>query len=140
MAYERKKLRPNKTYKGVRLPDDTTEVTVNGEPLDLRLDVCNHSPTGFEWGYQGSGPAQLALAILIDHYDFLDDPVEAAQEHYQEFKRRAIAVLPRDSDWEMTADQVGFIVSTILNDNDPEVKMWAEHAKKTRQQWFKDNS
>lgn len=26
----------------------------------------NHSPDGFEWGYAGSGPSQLALAILLD--------------------------------------------------------------------------
>lgn len=31
-------------------------------PLPLRTDLCNHSPTGFCWGYHGSGPAQLALA------------------------------------------------------------------------------
>ena len=36
-------------------------------PLELCLDLFNHSPTGFEWGYRGSGPAQLALAILADH-------------------------------------------------------------------------
>ena len=34
------------------------------EPLPLRLDLFNHSPTGFSWGYGGSGPAQLALARL----------------------------------------------------------------------------
>jgi hypothetical protein len=26
-----------------------------------------HSPDGFEWGYGGSGPADLALAILVDY-------------------------------------------------------------------------
>ena len=31
--------------------------------LPLRLDLANHSPTGFSWGYGGSGPAQLALAL-----------------------------------------------------------------------------
>jgi hypothetical protein len=25
-----------------------------------------NSPTGFGWGYGGSGPAQLALALLAD--------------------------------------------------------------------------
>ena len=28
--------------------------------------VWNHSPDGFNWGYGGSGPAQLALAILLE--------------------------------------------------------------------------
>ncbi len=30
------------------------------------LKVWNHSPTGFSWGYGGSGPSQLALALLLD--------------------------------------------------------------------------
>lgn len=34
--------------------------------LPMRNDLRNHSPTGAEWGYGGSGPAQLALAILSD--------------------------------------------------------------------------
>ncbi len=37
-------------------------------PLGPRLDLANHSPDGFSWGYGGSGPAQLALAILADHF------------------------------------------------------------------------
>lgn len=33
-------------------------------PLNPRFDLWKHSPNGFEWGYSGSGPAQLALALL----------------------------------------------------------------------------
>lgn len=42
-------------------------VWINGEPLmpERSLKLFNHSPTGFECGYAGSGPAQLALAILL---------------------------------------------------------------------------
>ncbi len=36
------------------------------EALPPRNDVFNHSPDGFEWGYGGSGPGQLSLAILCD--------------------------------------------------------------------------
>ena len=28
--------------------------------------IFNHSPNGFSWGYGGSGPAQLALALLLE--------------------------------------------------------------------------
>lgn len=61
----------------------------------------NHSPTGFEWGYTGSGPAQLAFAILLDHYG----APGPALLFYQDFKEREIAILNRDR-WEMTTDQV----------------------------------
>jgi len=33
------------------------------------LELADHSPSGFEWGYGGSGPAQLALALLLDYTD-----------------------------------------------------------------------
>ena len=38
-------------------------IVEKGESRELpyRLDLCAHSPTGYEWGYGGSGPAQLAL-------------------------------------------------------------------------------
>ena len=49
----------------------------------------NHSPDGFNAGYWGSGPAQLALAVLLA-CGFSD---KAALEHYQRFKGQHIAHL-----------------------------------------------
>ena len=55
-------------YKGSRTNNDDAAVTVHGlgrnQPLPLFLEVENHSPTGFEWGYGGSGPSQLSLALV----------------------------------------------------------------------------
>ena len=78
-----------KTYHG-RREGYAALVTVNGAPLNPRLDLYNHSPTGFEWGYCGSGPAQLALALLTDH---LQDDREALNL-YQRFKWKVITTLP----------------------------------------------
>lgn len=41
-----------------------------------------HSPDGFQWGYSGSGPAQLSLALLLDA---TTDP-ETALTYHQQFK------------------------------------------------------
>lgn len=49
--------------------------------LQLRLDLWNHSPTGFEWGYGGSGPAQLALALLADALRNDDFAIELHQSY-----------------------------------------------------------
>ena len=38
----------------------------NARELPLRLDLGRHSPSGPEWGYRGSGPGQLALAMAAD--------------------------------------------------------------------------
>ena len=56
-------------------------------PLPLRCDIVNHTPTGFGWGYSGSGPAQLAVAILADHFDC----AFAARALHQRSKSPAIA-------------------------------------------------
>jgi hypothetical protein len=71
-------------------------------PLQERQDVINHSPTGISWGYCGSGPAQCALAILLD---YLGD-AEEARRHYQNFKFRVIAGLPQNAGWTLTGSQI----------------------------------
>jgi hypothetical protein len=97
-----------KTYEGVRR-FYAVDVTVNGRPLNPRLDLYNHSPTGFEWGYCGSGPAQLALAILADH---LGDDREALNL-YQRFKWAVIAELPRNCRWTLTSHDIDQAIKTI---------------------------
>ena len=92
-----------------------TEVFVIGlrgeEPLPPRADLRNHSPTGFEWGYSGSGPAQLALAMLSHA---LDDDV-AAQSLYQRFKFRYVVQFAHEG-WAMTRDEVRSAVRAIVED------------------------
>ena len=53
--------RGQRTSRGVKVEAQTS--TATWRPLDPRLDLSNHSPTGFEWCYGGSGPAQLVLAL-----------------------------------------------------------------------------
>jgi hypothetical protein len=110
-----------KTYCGHRRDDGAVVVTVSGygiqgfRSLPWRLDLANHSPDGFEWGYGGSGPAQLALAILADALEapegkkpptgFEDDDDVAGQLRlkairlHQDFKWKFIAGLARDRPW-----------------------------------------
>lgn len=56
--------------------------------LNPCLDVANHSPTGFEVGYGGSGPHQLALAILTEFYD---TPI--ALHHYHDYVREVLCAI-----------------------------------------------
>lgn len=100
-----------KTYIGVREGNRTT-VTVNGEPLNPRLDLANKSPSGFEWGYLGSGPAQLALAILADYLS--DD--KKAQSLYQLFKEKAIAPIQEDA-WSMDSSEIDRALAEIKTQN-----------------------
>jgi hypothetical protein len=90
----------NVTYRGLRT-EKTVLVTVDNAELPSRTDLRNHSPTGFEWGYEGSGPAQLALAILCD---FLQDD-QKALEYYQEFKRDIISPIGGQT-WTLHSDSI----------------------------------
>jgi hypothetical protein len=69
--------------------------------LDPHLEVLNKSPTGFAWGYGGSGPAQLAFALLAAVVG-----VERAQdpELYQRFKFDFIAKLDQTKGWAIPED------------------------------------
>jgi hypothetical protein len=96
-----------KQYEGRRTGQGVA-VTVNGVPLNPRLDLRNHSPTGLEWGYCGSGPAQLALAILADHLG--DD--EPALNLYQRFKWQVVAELPHKR-WMFTSADIDQAVQRI---------------------------
>ena len=78
----------------------TRRVWINGKELlpGRSQEIANHSPDGFNWGYGGSGPAQLALTILLR---FL--PKDKAIFRYQQFKWDVIARLPQ-SDFEIDMD------------------------------------
>jgi hypothetical protein len=88
-----------KLYRGGRSLDGAV-VTVDGEPLDPRYDVRRLSATGFEWTYEGAGPAQLALALLADHLG--DD--RQALALYERFMRHLVAEL--DNSWELTSADI----------------------------------
>lgn len=88
-----------KIYRGDRTIDGIS-VTVNGEPLPERTDIKLLSRDGFEWSYEGTAPAQLALAILADH---LGDPNKAIALH-EPFMRHIVANF--DNEWELTSADI----------------------------------
>jgi hypothetical protein len=97
--------RSGKMYTGRRSPQGCVVWVVDGsgerKPLNPRRELRNHSPTGFEWGYGGSGPAQLALATLAEHLG--DD--RAVLNLYQAFKWACIAQI-RGSDWSLSSEEI----------------------------------
>lgn len=65
------------------------QVWLDGEFLDPAPSqkIRNHSPDGFNWGYGGSGPSQLALAIVLK--------LTGKTANYQDLKWKIIAGLPK---------------------------------------------
>jgi len=62
----------------VTVTDDNGQTQLDPRPSQK---IRNHSPDGFDFGYAGNAPAQLALAILLD---FMGKP--PAPACYQAFK------------------------------------------------------
>jgi len=86
-------------------------------PLDPRLSIVNHSPTGFAWGYWGSGPAQLSFALIADalvssieekHPELRASVLTRARNPalYQTFKQQVVGTWPREEPFEITDSQV----------------------------------
>lgn len=72
----------------------TRDVRIGEDLLDPAESqrLYNHSLDGFSWGYAGSGPAQLALALLLRY-----TTQEEALKFYQEFKWDILSALPEDN-------------------------------------------
>ena len=74
--------------------------------------VVLHSPTGFGWGYEGSGPADLALSLLCDVLG--ESPSEKqiyhgrfrAYAHHQDFKREFVAHWDFNSGFEIDSGTI----------------------------------
>lgn len=106
-----------KVYEGARSNSNGAVVIVrfehNGQKhtraLDPRHDLRNHSPDGFEWGYGGSGPAQLALALCIDH---LGGDLERAQRVYHGVKFALIGPIQAPT-WTLTTEQIAQAIEKI---------------------------
>lgn len=96
-----------KIYAGRRLVSEQHDSGVvwvigpDGRATELTLHTPNgsagpKSPDGHAWGYDGSGPAQLALDILWNVFD-----AEPHPSAYQAFKRQELAALEGDA-WAIT--------------------------------------
>lgn len=72
---------------------------IGGRQVPLNHRVL-HSPSGMEWGYGGSGPADLAYSILCT----VTDPA-TAERYHQAFKWDFVARLNSDR-WEIDRHQV----------------------------------
>ncbi len=100
--------------------DGTAQVSVDGAPLPPRNDLANHSPDGIGWGYAGSGPSQLALAVLAYHFHDAGDEQELADAKalalYHPFKDKLIAKLHAEG-WELDSHVVADTVRMVIKDD-----------------------
>lgn len=111
-------------YRGYARGNYTSErVTVqrDGGPEEPLCHYVRHSPSGFAWGYNGSGPAELARCILLDHCGMYegesarhDELIVKTGVSYQDFKVDVIAGFQwagaagrrDDPAWTLTSEEI----------------------------------
>lgn len=86
---------------------DGVKASVDGRPLDQRLDLHRYTANGFEWSYEGDEPRQLALAILAEH---LSDPADA-KALVEPFMKAVVANF--DNEWEMTSTDIDAALAAL---------------------------
>lgn len=100
------------------------------DPIGKKLKHINiHSPGGFSWGYQGSGPSDLSIAILAHHFGERERQVQAyynrklaaykgkgsiALEYHQEFKRLTVANWDREQGGSITSEKIAGIMYELM--------------------------
>ena len=77
----------------------------------IRQEWVWRSPSGFEWGYGGSGPSDLALNILLQATGDRD----FSAKYHQAFKWQFVAKLPADGGVIAARD-----VESWIKERDPE--------------------
>lgn len=117
----------NIVYTGRRVPNIIVMALDEGTKKARMLNPChsqaikNHSPDGYNWGYGGSGPSQLALALLLDAIGLT--PIEQrpspetapvlAERWYQVFKNDHVSQWGEDT-WRISqAEIMGWLRATV---------------------------
>ena len=101
-----------KVYTAVR-EERENMITVSDDKGTRPLKhIVYHSPAGMEWGYEGSGSADLARSILADFAG-----IKVADTFYQDFKWDFISKQP-EKGFTITGEEIlNWLKRRIENDN-----------------------
>jgi hypothetical protein len=98
-------------YRGIRDSRGETRVTVNDNGATSTLPhIAHHSSTGMDWGYEGSGPADLARSLLAHH---VGCGIVPGPDIYQTFKLLVVAKLPPQG-WMLDDREIEAVLTSIL--------------------------
>lgn len=105
-------------YVGFRVDGNTVVLNLSDHrrlSLKRSLQLVNHSLGGFKWGYTGSGPAQLACALLLNYYD--DE--QFVRVHYIEFRNQVVSHIESTGPaecWHLTGEEIDAALGAITDD------------------------
>ncbi len=96
------------TYTGIRVGHVVSVVVTTPEGSKSLRHISRHSPDGFQWGYGGSGPSDLALSIMVDFFEKQGLSMFALKNAgtcYQDFKWEFIAGV-QENRFVITGEQI----------------------------------
>ena len=104
-------------YFGIKSSIGSCQVFVKLNETDdvILKHIVRHSPDGFQWGYGGSGPSDLALSILTDYNNRYGLKGLNINCIYQRFKEDFLITAGRD-----------------LSINNEEIEKWLDKMKKEK--------
>ena len=100
-------MKKNSYLKGIRSdkpwPHNKNRVYINGKQLSWKrsFKYLQKSISGFEWGYGGTGPQQLAFAILLEL-----TTEDIARKLYYSFTEEFISKLPTTQNFSVSQELV----------------------------------
>ena len=91
-----------RAYTGERAPDGTVRVRVEEDGTVRSLArASRHDPDRFDYGYDGSAPADLARVILADYLGYVPK-----WRVYRAFVHQFIVPLDRAEPWAITEGEI----------------------------------
>jgi len=123
-------------YQGVRSADGSAHIEFNFGASHVAVPHrMFHSPTGIEWGYAGSGPADCARSILSNAAGRV-----LGDAFYQDFKFKFISGWPKSGGRITMTEIAAFLmdalkekISGFADQEKPETRMcgqcWTEHGQ-----------
>ena len=79
---------------------------------NLPKHVVFHSPDGFNWGYGGSGPSELARCLCLE----VLGKDKGKSWHYQDFKNKYVSNW--DNNWEISTEEIKQWANQMENKNE----------------------
>lgn len=102
------------TFRGYRMCEEHTSPPTTADEVVVLVDTGDEvrhlqptrfaihtSPSGFNWGYNGAGPAALAHSIL---WEALGSDI--ADREWQTFLREVVSRLPVAKPWTFSKDRI----------------------------------
>jgi len=121
---ETESMEPTGLFKGFINEDGSKVVYFNDRELDPRFDIFNLTRDGFDWGYNGTAPMQLSVAMLAQATS-----VKNAKRYKTQFMHEKLVKLAQNR-WNMPLSEISAWLKQKYLEENP-VNVLAQWMKET---------